>query len=235
MIMLFNGDLYSLLNFLSFARWLFIGLVVAGLIYLRYKRPDMPRPFKVTSALYSFTWILPPLLPVARQQGSIFWCNKLTSFSGRAELRENSVLQWRLRVIRQGPQCYPGRVPFCKTILASSLCLRGRDWSCCAEMKAFAQFSLPVVFRLCDVSCVKIPWALCSHRGFRLQILGLHVPTWFSASPPFNVSFDKGLDNITTKKSCQAQEFMRESIYVIAYPILNMPAFCANKWLVWLL
>ncbi|XP_057231927.1 cystine/glutamate transporter isoform X2 [Malurus melanocephalus] len=58
MIMLFNGDLYSLLNFLSFARWLFIGLVVAGLIYLRYKRPDMPRPFKVPlfiPALFSFT------------------------------------------------------------------------------------------------------------------------------------------------------------------------------------
>uniref|UniRef100_A0A8C9G0Z0 Cystine/glutamate transporter n=1 Tax=Pavo cristatus TaxID=9049 RepID=A0A8C9G0Z0_PAVCR len=58
MIMLFSGDLYSLLNFLSFARWLFIGLVVAGLIYLRYKRPDMPRPFKVPlfiPALFSFT------------------------------------------------------------------------------------------------------------------------------------------------------------------------------------
>lgn len=50
MIMLFCGDLYSLLNFLSFARWLFIGIAVAGLIYLRYKRPDMHRPFKVTSA-----------------------------------------------------------------------------------------------------------------------------------------------------------------------------------------
>lgn len=46
--MLFTSDLQSLLNFLSFARWLFIGLAVAGMIYLRYKRPDMPRPFKVT-------------------------------------------------------------------------------------------------------------------------------------------------------------------------------------------
>ncbi|XP_012884974.1 PREDICTED: cystine/glutamate transporter [Dipodomys ordii] len=57
-IMLFSGDLYSLLNFLSFARWLFIGLAVAGLIYLRYKRPDMHRPFKVPlfiPALFSFT------------------------------------------------------------------------------------------------------------------------------------------------------------------------------------
>ncbi|XP_044537644.1 cystine/glutamate transporter [Gracilinanus agilis] len=58
MIMLFFGDLYSLLNFLSFARWLFIGLAVAGLIYLRYKQPDMHRPFKVPlfiPALFSFT------------------------------------------------------------------------------------------------------------------------------------------------------------------------------------
>ncbi|KAM9086253.1 cystine/glutamate transporter [Megaptera novaeangliae] len=58
MIMLFSGDLYSLLNFLSFARWLFIGLAVAGLIYLRYKHPDMHRPFKVPlfiPALFSFT------------------------------------------------------------------------------------------------------------------------------------------------------------------------------------
>ncbi|EPQ14874.1 Cystine/glutamate transporter [Myotis brandtii] len=58
MVMLFSGDLYSLLNFLSFARWFFIGLAVAGLIYLRYKRPDMHRPFKVPlfiPALFSFT------------------------------------------------------------------------------------------------------------------------------------------------------------------------------------
>ncbi|XP_048365841.1 cystine/glutamate transporter [Sphaerodactylus townsendi] len=58
MIMLFTSDIYSLLNFLSFARWLFIGLAVAGMIYLRYKRPNMPRPFKVPlfiPALFSFT------------------------------------------------------------------------------------------------------------------------------------------------------------------------------------
>ncbi|XP_056419345.1 cystine/glutamate transporter isoform X2 [Hyla sarda] len=58
MVMLFSGDIYSLLNFLSFARWLFIGLAVVGLIYLRYKRPEMHRPFKVPifiPALFSFT------------------------------------------------------------------------------------------------------------------------------------------------------------------------------------
>ncbi|XP_062250176.1 cystine/glutamate transporter isoform X2 [Platichthys flesus] len=47
MLQLFVGDIYSLLNFMSFLRWLFIGVVVLGLIYLRYKKPDLPRPFKV--------------------------------------------------------------------------------------------------------------------------------------------------------------------------------------------
>lgn len=47
MLQIFVGDIYSLLNFMSFLRWLFIGVVVLGLIYLRYKKPDLPRPFKV--------------------------------------------------------------------------------------------------------------------------------------------------------------------------------------------
>lgn len=48
MLQLFLGDIYSLLNFMSFLRWLSIGVVVLGLIYLRYTRPDLPRPFKVS-------------------------------------------------------------------------------------------------------------------------------------------------------------------------------------------
>uniref|UniRef100_A0A8C4E6Q4 Cystine/glutamate transporter n=1 Tax=Dicentrarchus labrax TaxID=13489 RepID=A0A8C4E6Q4_DICLA len=46
-LQLFVGDIYSLLNFMSFLRWLFIGVVVLGLIYHRYTKPDLPRPFKV--------------------------------------------------------------------------------------------------------------------------------------------------------------------------------------------
>ncbi|KAK3535650.1 hypothetical protein QTP70_018416 [Hemibagrus guttatus] len=58
MLLLFIGDIYSLLNFMSFLRWLFIGLAVVGLIYMRYTRPEMPRPFKVPifiPAVFSFT------------------------------------------------------------------------------------------------------------------------------------------------------------------------------------
>ncbi|XP_071769695.1 cystine/glutamate transporter [Centroberyx gerrardi] len=47
MLQLFVGDIYSLLNFMSFLRWLFIGVAVLGLMYLRYTRPELPRPFKV--------------------------------------------------------------------------------------------------------------------------------------------------------------------------------------------
>ncbi|XP_078719355.1 cystine/glutamate transporter [Lampetra fluviatilis] len=47
MLMLFVGDIYSLLNFFSFARWLFIAMTVSGLVYMRFTRPHMHRPFKV--------------------------------------------------------------------------------------------------------------------------------------------------------------------------------------------
>ncbi|KAI5104801.1 cystine/glutamate transporter [Silurus meridionalis] len=58
MLLLFVGDIYSLLNFMSFLRWLFIGLAVVGLIYMRHTRPEMLRPFKVPifiPAVFSFT------------------------------------------------------------------------------------------------------------------------------------------------------------------------------------
>ncbi|KAM4037462.1 cystine/glutamate transporter-like isoform 2-T2 [Anomaloglossus baeobatrachus] len=46
-LMIGIGDLYGLLNFYSFSRWLFMGLVTIGLIVHRRRHPDLPRPFKV--------------------------------------------------------------------------------------------------------------------------------------------------------------------------------------------
>lgn len=60
-VMISIGDLYGLLNFYSFSRWLFMGLVTIGLIIHRYKHPDLPRPFKV-----------PLIIPIVFSSMSLF-------------------------------------------------------------------------------------------------------------------------------------------------------------------
>ncbi|XP_063303677.1 cystine/glutamate transporter-like [Pelobates fuscus] len=46
-LMISIGDLYGLLNFYSFSRWLFLGLVTLGLMIHQRRYPHLPRPFKV--------------------------------------------------------------------------------------------------------------------------------------------------------------------------------------------
>ncbi len=48
LVMLCSSDVYTLINYTSFVESGFIGISVAGLLYLRYKCPDLPRPIKVT-------------------------------------------------------------------------------------------------------------------------------------------------------------------------------------------
>ncbi|XP_046552606.1 Y+L amino acid transporter 2-like isoform X2 [Haliotis rubra] len=47
LVYLASSDIYALINYVGFATWLSIGLSVVVLLYLRWKRPDMPRPIKV--------------------------------------------------------------------------------------------------------------------------------------------------------------------------------------------
>ncbi|XP_062860627.1 cystine/glutamate transporter [Trichomycterus rosablanca] len=46
-IVLARGEIFQLINFASFSRWLFIALVTLGLLIHRYRFPDHPRAFKV--------------------------------------------------------------------------------------------------------------------------------------------------------------------------------------------
>ncbi|GFR18771.1 large neutral amino acids transporter small subunit 2 [Trichonephila clavata] len=48
LLMLCTSDIYALINYLSFAQWLWTGLVILGLMVLRVRQPDLHRPIKVS-------------------------------------------------------------------------------------------------------------------------------------------------------------------------------------------
>lgn len=47
LVMLSSNDIYALINYASFVESSFIGVSIAGMLYLRYCQPDRPRPIKV--------------------------------------------------------------------------------------------------------------------------------------------------------------------------------------------
>ncbi|KAF8787700.1 large neutral amino acids transporter small subunit 2-like [Argiope bruennichi] len=48
LMMLCTSDIYALINYLSFAQWLWTGLVILGMMVLRVKQPHLHRPIKVS-------------------------------------------------------------------------------------------------------------------------------------------------------------------------------------------
>ncbi|KAL3208065.1 hypothetical protein MRX96_009662 [Rhipicephalus microplus] len=47
LLMFTTSDIFVLINYLSFNQWLWVGVSILGMLWLRYKRPNMHRPIKV--------------------------------------------------------------------------------------------------------------------------------------------------------------------------------------------
>ena len=47
LFMLVPSDIETLIDFFSFAAWMFYAMVFAGVMWLRFRRPNAVRPFKV--------------------------------------------------------------------------------------------------------------------------------------------------------------------------------------------
>jgi len=51
LIMLLSDDISQLINYVGFANWVWYGVAIAGLLYWRFKYPDMKRPIKLNIIL----------------------------------------------------------------------------------------------------------------------------------------------------------------------------------------
>ncbi|XP_012934876.1 b(0,+)-type amino acid transporter 1 [Aplysia californica] len=64
-LMMIPGDIFSLIDFFSFAAWLFYGGTMASVIVLRYSRPNAPRPYRVPTIIPIVVFIISVYLVVA--------------------------------------------------------------------------------------------------------------------------------------------------------------------------
>ncbi|KAM5164871.1 b(0,+)-type amino acid transporter 1-like [Mantella aurantiaca] len=70
LIMIIPGDFSTIVNFFSFTAWLFYGTTIFGLIYMKIKKPDIPRPYKVPILIPVFVLIAAVYLVLAPIIGS---------------------------------------------------------------------------------------------------------------------------------------------------------------------
>lgn len=64
MLYLVSTDIFQLINYLSFAGWLAIGVSAVALLYFRKKHPEWARPIKV-SLFFPITYIVLTVLLIS--------------------------------------------------------------------------------------------------------------------------------------------------------------------------
>lgn len=47
LVVLIPGDFQTIVNFFSFTAWIFYAITLSGLLYLKIKKPELPRPYRV--------------------------------------------------------------------------------------------------------------------------------------------------------------------------------------------
>ncbi|TNN78845.1 b(0,+)-type amino acid transporter 1 [Liparis tanakae] len=65
LLVLIPGDFQSIVNFFSFTAWFFYGITLSGLLYLKIKKPELPRPYRVPIILPILVLIVAVFLVLA--------------------------------------------------------------------------------------------------------------------------------------------------------------------------
>ncbi|KAH8333737.1 hypothetical protein KR059_002853 [Drosophila kikkawai] len=74
LLMLLTDNVYQLINYFSSVLWLSVVASIAGMLWLRHKRPDLPRPIKVNLALpiiFMVSCVALVLLPNLDEPGNL--------------------------------------------------------------------------------------------------------------------------------------------------------------------
>ncbi|KAM4543191.1 b(0,+)-type amino acid transporter 1 [Odontesthes bonariensis] len=65
LVVLIPGDFQSIVNFFSFTAWFFYAITLSGLLYLKIKKPELPRPYSVPIILPILVLIVAVFLVLA--------------------------------------------------------------------------------------------------------------------------------------------------------------------------